>query len=154
MNGSRRISDMSNYPAGSHLSFTVLRGAVDSVSLYEITDYELDQFEQGSPSSTLLNFAIFFFSVGASFLTILLTTDSLGVYTFLVFLVITILGISISFVLFVLWYKMSSKTKDICKKIRSRVPLPSSNQSNAVPETSSTIENTEENTNNPTAQTN
>ena len=40
----------------------IKRGRVDSLSLYEITDNELDILTAGSPSSLYLNFAIFLLS--------------------------------------------------------------------------------------------
>ena len=54
---------------------TILRGKVDSLSLYEITDFELDVLEKGSPNSIYLNFSIFLLSVGFSFLAALFSTD-------------------------------------------------------------------------------
>ena len=51
----------------------IVRGQVDSLSLFEITDYELELLEQGTPNSIYLNFAIFFISVAASFFATLMT---------------------------------------------------------------------------------
>lgn len=100
----------------------ILRGAFDSLSLYEITDYELEALEEGSPSSTFLNFAIAFISIGLSFLTTLLTVKIESVYIFLVFLVLTVIGLAAAFVLFVLWRKTRSRVKDLVKKIKARAP--------------------------------
>jgi len=100
----------------------VIRGPVDSLSLYEITDHELDILEEGSPSSTFLNFAILFSSVGVSFLVALLTIAIESIYVFSVFVIVTIVGVGASVVLFVLWYRTRSKVRDLCKRIRARVP--------------------------------
>lgn len=93
---------------------------VDSLSLYEITDYELELLEQGSPSSTYFNFAIGFFSIAASFFATLITVEIPSLYVFLTFLVLTVVGAGTSAVLFVLWAKTRSRTKNLCKKIRAR----------------------------------
>lgn len=114
---------MSENQSEGAVPIRILRGSVGSLSLYEITDYELDIFEQGSPSSTLLNFAIFFSSIGLSFLMALLTVDIASIYVFTAFSIVSFLGISLSMVLFVLWRRMRSPTKDLCKKIRQRVPV-------------------------------
>lgn len=100
----------------------IVRGPVDSLSLYEITDYELELLEQGSPSSTYFNFAIFFISIGVSFLTTLLTVEIASIYIFSVFTILTVIGICAALVLFQLWRSTKSRTKDLCKKIRARVP--------------------------------
>lgn len=55
----------------------IIRGRVDSLSLYEITETELDTLERGSPYSIHLNFGVFLLTLGLSFLTSLLTTDTL-----------------------------------------------------------------------------
>ncbi len=99
----------------------IRRGRVDSLTLYEITDYELSLLEQGSPSSTFLNFSIFFFSTGLSFLVSLLTTTFADDKTFLVFSVVAGLGLSLGVVLFVLWYRTGQGVRGTCKKIRERI---------------------------------
>ncbi|KAB2900562.1 MAG: hypothetical protein F9K31_04590 [Dokdonella sp.] len=103
----------------------ILRGAFDSLSLYEITDYELESLEEGSPSSTFLNFAIAFVSIGLSFLTTLLTVKIESIYVFLIFVVLTIIGLAAALVLFVLWRKTRSRVKDLVKKIKARAPASS-----------------------------
>jgi hypothetical protein len=110
-----------NQSEGS-VQLRIIRGPLDSLSLYEITDYELEVLEQGSPSSTYLNFAIFFFSVGASFFTTLVAIKITSVFLFTIFVVITVVGFTASIVLFVLWRRTRSRVKDLVKKIKARVP--------------------------------
>ncbi len=112
---------VANQSEGS-VQLRIVRGPLDSLSLYEITDYELELLEEGSPSSTFLNFAIFFFSIGASFCTTLFTVPIASIYVFTVFVILTVVGVFASIVLFVLWRRTRSRTKDLCKKIRARVP--------------------------------
>jgi hypothetical protein len=115
---------MSTNQSEGSVELRIIRGSLNSLSLFEITDYELEIFEQGSPSSTYFNFAIFFFSVGASFLATLLTVKIDSVYIFSIFVIITVIGICASMVLFQLWRKTKSTTKELCKKIRARAPTP------------------------------
>ena len=111
-----------NAASEGSVQLRIIRGPIDSLSLYEITDYELEILEQGSPSSTYFNFAVFFISVGLSFLTTLLTVEIKSVYLFSVFTVLTVIGIFAALVLFQLWRRTKSKTRDLCIKIRARVP--------------------------------
>lgn len=98
----------------------IRRGKVDSLTLYEITDDELNILERGSPSSTYLNFSIFFISVGLSFLTSLLTADVTD-RIFSVFCIVTGIGFSIGFVLFTIWWRTAGDLDGVCKKIRERI---------------------------------
>src|SRR6185503_8405051 len=103
-----------------HVQLRIVRGAVDSLSLYEVTDHELELLEQGSPSSTFLNFAIFFFSIGISFLVTLVTVVVASLLLFIVFTIVAVVGMAASLILFVLWRQTRSRTKEMCKKIRAR----------------------------------
>jgi hypothetical protein len=114
---------MANQQPEGSIQLRIVRGAVDSLSLYEITDYELDLLEEGSPSSTYLNFAVLFVSIGLSFLTTLLTVEIPSGHVFTIFVVLAVAGIGSSAVLFVLWRGTRSRTKDLCIKIRARVPV-------------------------------
>jgi hypothetical protein len=98
----------------------VNRCSVDSITLYEITEQELELLEQGSPSSTLLNFAIFAWSVGFAFLTTLLTVKLTDKPIFIVFVVLTALGIFSGVVLLVVWARMAKSTSGVVIKIKSR----------------------------------
>ena len=110
-----------NQSEGS-VQLRILRGPVDSLSLYEITDYELEVLAEGSPSSTFLNFAIFFVSMGVSFLTTLVTTAITSLFLFTIFVVLSSVGLAASLVLFVLWRRTRSHVEAVINKIRSRVP--------------------------------
>ncbi len=113
---------MENKQSEGSVQLRIVRGAQDSLSLYEITDYELEILEQGSPSSAYLNFAIMFFTIVLSFLATLVTIDMPAGHAFTVFSVLTVFGFGSSAVLFELWRRTRSRTKDVCKKIRARVP--------------------------------
>ena len=100
----------------------VKRGKVDSLTLYEITDYELETLAIGSPSSLHLNFAIFFLSLATSFLVSLTTTTINDTKTFAVFVVITSIGFAAGAVLLAMWHFSHKSTKSIIRTIRERIP--------------------------------
>lgn len=130
-----------NHNEGS-VSLRIIRGPLDSLSLYEITDYELGVLEEGTPSSTFLNFAIFFFSVGVSFFITLATVDLPINATYVVFAILTVVGLGASAVLFVLWFRTRSKVKDLIKKIKARVPtVPVADAAEATAASSGVTEN-------------
>ena len=99
----------------------IVRGRVDSLSLYEITDHELDILEKGSPNSIYLNFSIFLLSVGASFSATLLTTEIQSDRIFDFFVIICAVGIFGGFFLLLVWYRMKSELTDVVKRIKGRI---------------------------------
>lgn len=101
----------------------IVRGQVDSLSIFEITDYELELLEQGSPNSIFLNFAVFFISIATSFFITLLTVDISSVKLFSVFVILTVIGFFAGLLLLVLWYRTRSKIRNLIKRIKARVPL-------------------------------
>lgn len=100
----------------------VIRASVESVSLFEITDYELEILEKGAPSSTYFNFAVFALSVGASFLLSITTTVIASDRLFTVYTVISVLGLAAGVFLLILWARFRSSTTAVCARIRARVP--------------------------------
>lgn len=100
---------------------TIMRGRVDSLTLYEVTDYEVDLLEKGSPNSIYLNFSIFLISLGTSFLVALLTTDIQSVKLFTIFVVITVLGLVVGIFLLILWYRTRTSMSAVVRRIRGRV---------------------------------
>ncbi|WP_425624103.1 hypothetical protein [Agrobacterium radiobacter] len=99
----------------------IKRGKVDSLTLYEITDYELDLLEKGSPSSTVFNFAIFFLSIGTSFLITILSTEIAHQRTHMYFSLAAFVGLALGTVLLTLWFRTRSELTAVCKKIRGRI---------------------------------
>lgn len=104
----------------------ILRGRVDSLSLYEVTEYELNVLEEGSPSSTLLNFAIFFISVALSFLTALLTSSPSSDRIFAVFVVLVVAGFGGGVVLLTLWWRARTRVDVVVEKIKERCVISAS----------------------------
>ena len=100
----------------------IRKGKVDSLTIYEISEGELETIERGSPNSTLLNFAIFLLSIATSFLVTLLTVDLKDKQNlFIVFTIITVVGFIIGLVLFVLWWRTKNDVDEVLKRIKERV---------------------------------
>ncbi|HEX4054117.1 MAG TPA: hypothetical protein VHX86_07620 [Tepidisphaeraceae bacterium] len=100
----------------------IQRGRIDSLSVYEVTDYELGILEHGSPSSTYLNFALPLISQAIALLIVLITQkiDSQKVFTILV--VLTVVGFVVGSLLMVIWWRTRTSVKGVIAKIRSRIP--------------------------------
>lgn len=100
----------------------IRKGKVDSLTIYEISEGELETIERGSPNSTLLNFAIFLLSIATSFLVTLLTVDLKDKQNlFIVFTIITVVGFIVGLVLFVLWWRTKNDVDEVLKRIKERV---------------------------------
>lgn len=100
----------------------IRRGKVDSLTIYEVTESELEVVERGSPSSTYLNIGIALVTLALSFLTTLLTVDlkeKQQLYT--LFTLLTIVGLIVGFILLILWWRTKNDVDDVLKDIRSRV---------------------------------
>jgi len=113
---------MSQTDSTSSSEIRVVRGKFDSLSLYEVTDNELEILEKGSPSSIYLNFAILLLSAGISFLINLLSVNIQSIKTFTVFVVFTVIGILGGIILLVIWYRQRQSMSDIIRKIKQRIP--------------------------------
>lgn len=100
----------------------IKKGKVDSLTIYEISEGELETIERGSPNSTYLNFSIFLISTATSFLVTLFTVELIEKQNlFIIFNIITIVGYIIGVFLFVLWWKTKNDVNTVLKKIKERV---------------------------------
>lgn len=100
----------------------IIRGKIESVEVYEVTESELDILEKGSPSSLLLNFSIFLISVATSFLVSLLTTSIPTDRIFTLFVTVTMIGYIAGVVLLALWFVSYKSIHKLSKEIRRRLP--------------------------------
>lgn len=100
----------------------IRRGNISSLTVFEITDYELDTLERGGPVSTYQTFGIFLLSTGLSFAVSLLTTNIESDRLFLLFTVVTFVGIVFGIMSIAVWYRERSPIREVCDRIRSRVP--------------------------------
>jgi hypothetical protein len=99
----------------------IRRARFDQLTLYEISDNELEILARGSPASTFLNFAIGLASAFVSCVTALLTT-TMGDRTFTVFVVVASVSGITAAVLFFLWNRERQSLHDVVAQIRRRLP--------------------------------
>ncbi|MCX7637780.1 MAG: hypothetical protein N2044_08055 [Cyclobacteriaceae bacterium] len=100
----------------------IKRGRVDSLSIFEIREDELNTIEKGSTTSLYLNFSIFLLSVAVSFLIALLTSDFKDkILTFTIFCVVTTVGFIIGLVLLIMWLRQKDDFKEVIENIRQRM---------------------------------
>lgn len=100
----------------------IIRGRVDSMLVYEVTENELSTLEKGNPNTIFLNFAIFLLSTASSFLIALLTTTPESERTFIVLTIITVVGYIIGVLLLILWYRGRHSVAELIRTIKSRIP--------------------------------
>lgn len=106
----------------SRMDPAIRRGRIEQLTIYEITEAELEKLEHGTPASLLLNFAIFLLSLAASFLVALLTTTISSTSLFIVFVIVTTIGFMVGLVLLALWRREHLVVTDIAECIRRRLP--------------------------------
>ena len=107
-----------SFPAGPR----IVRASLDHLTIYEISDNELDAIERGGPESLMLNFAILFISTAISFTVTLATTSIQSVYLYTAFMVVTIVSYAAALVLGGLWLRSHRSKKSILNIIRERRP--------------------------------
>ena len=103
-------------------SVEVRRGRYDSLSLYEVTEEELDILKQGTPLSLLLTIGISLFTIGISFLIALLTAEiTTKSIIFTVFISIVASSFASSLVCMCWWYSNRQSVTSVIEKIKSRM---------------------------------
>ena len=70
----------------------IRRARFDKLTIYEISDSELEILERGSPGSIYLNFTIFLLSSAISVTVTLLVTKIESDRTYMFFVVVTVVG--------------------------------------------------------------
>jgi cytochrome c biogenesis protein CcdA len=100
----------------------VKKGLVDSISIYEVSESELNILESGSPNSLYLNFFTFFLATFLSFLTTLLTiNNNVKNIIQIIFLIITIVSGFNTFIFLFLWLRGKNQFKEVIKRIKERI---------------------------------
>lgn len=100
----------------------IRHGRVEWVDVFDLKENELEIFEKGSPADIQLNFAIFLLSAAVTALCSLLTAKFDSQITTTVFIVLTIVGFLGGILLLLLWRSNHTSMKQICKRIRDRIP--------------------------------
>jgi hypothetical protein len=97
------------------------------ITIYLVSEDELRMLETGGPSSTYLNLAIFFLSVGASFLASLLLSEPKSIKRFIVVVALTVGSLIAGFVLLLVWRRSSKDATNTIQGIRARRVSPAEN---------------------------
>ena len=101
----------------------IVKGRVQSISIFEMSEIELETLERGSRSEAMLNLMISAFTTAVSFLATLLTIDLTSKpVVFTVFTVIAVIGFASGIILLVLWLRTKSDRNEVIKRIRGRIP--------------------------------
>jgi hypothetical protein len=110
-----------NEPHGPIAPYTRIRYlGMGDITIYPVTDDDLNALERGGGASTLLALWIFFASVSASFLVSLMVSAAMSLNVFIV-IVIVIVGCALSAIIaFALWKRASGDIKDTIRRIRQR----------------------------------
>jgi hypothetical protein len=114
-------SEQSHHPDQSFLP-EIRRARFERLTIYEVSEAELDILERGSPDSIYLNFAIFLLSVAISLTAALLTATIASNAIFVIFVVCTVVGYTGGLLLLVVWRKNRSSVSDCMETIRKRLP--------------------------------
>lgn len=100
----------------------IRRARFDRLTIYEVSESELDTLEKGSPDSIYLNVGIALLSAAISLTVTLLTATIASTATFVVFVVCTVVGYVVGVVLLLLWRRSRNSVSDCIKIIRGRLP--------------------------------
>jgi len=100
----------------------IRRARFDVLTIYEVSEFELDILEKGSPGSILLNLAIALFTIALSFLTTLVTVHIEATRLYVAFLVLTCLGFIAGTVLLLMWTRNRRSVRCVGQQIRKRLP--------------------------------
>jgi hypothetical protein len=109
-------------PTKSKLDPAIHRVRLDRLTIFEITEAELEALERGSPESLFLNLGIASLSFASSFFISLLTTTIEDVRTFCVFVIVTVAGFVAGITFALLWWQSRRSLRNVAAEIRRRMP--------------------------------
>ena|ERR1700741_5521248 len=97
-------------------------GPIGTLTVYHVTEQELDQLEKGGPESTYFGFSIFLLSTGIAFLISVCTATFSSERQFNIFFLVTLVGLIGGFLLLIVWLVSRRSTTRVAKAIRDRKP--------------------------------
>jgi hypothetical protein len=100
---------------------SIHRARIQSLTIYELTDSELEALLKGSPGALYLDFAVFLLSTATSFLIVLVSTDIPSSRVFSVFVVVAVVGYDLGFLLLCLWYRSRRSVTSTVQRIKTRL---------------------------------
>lgn len=102
-------------------ALTIRRGVFDQLTIHVVEEHELDTLAHGTADSVYLSFATFLLSTATAFLVSLLTTQ-VSDRTFLVFVVLVVVGYVLGALFSILWFKNRRSIPILVRRIRERLP--------------------------------
>lgn len=100
----------------------IRRARLDRLTIYEVSESELVILERGSPDSIYLNVAIALLSMAVSLTVSLASKDVKRMGTFVVLVVLLVVGYVGGIVLLLLWWRSCRFVSGCSKAIRDRLP--------------------------------
>jgi len=100
----------------------IRRGRFERLTIFEVSDTELETLERGSPDSIYLNVAIALLAIAVSLTATLVTANFKALATFTVFVVMTAVSYVGGFVLLLLWHRSRGSVWHCARTIRNRLP--------------------------------
>ena len=98
------------------------RVRLDRLTIFEITEAELDEAERGSSESLFLNFALSTISIAMSLTVTLLTTKIDSNRVFIGFMVATMVSWMSGLICLTIWIRFKRSSTSVFKRIRARLP--------------------------------
>ena len=111
----------------THLEPAIHRVPIQQLTIFDITESELETLEQGSPESIFLNLAVATLSVAISLTATLATATISDDRTYYVFVILVAIGYIAAITFGLLWFRSRKSVKCVIEEIRSRQP-PEGNQ--------------------------
>lgn len=99
----------------------IRRGRLETLTIYEVSEAELETIERGTPESVFLNFAIFLLSVAISFSVTLATVTIASDRTFQVFVIVTLVCYLGGLILLAIWGRSYRSIRRTTQTIRERL---------------------------------
>lgn len=100
----------------------IVRATLKELTIYDVSEAELESIERGGPESLYLNFAVFFVSTAISLTVTLATTDINSVRLYIGFMIVTVVSYVAFLVLGSLWIRSLRSKKNVITCIRRRRP--------------------------------
>ena len=100
----------------------IIRGRLDCLRIYDVTEQELSQLREGSPASIQLNFAIFLLSVAVTLITVLATTPPVSLPMRVTFVALAAVGLANGLLLLCVWWRRRRSVHDLVETIKKRLP--------------------------------
>ena len=113
------------------LAPAIHRVRLDKLTIFEITEAELDALERGSPESICLNMAVAVISIAASFSIALSTTEIQSLKTFCFFVIVSVIGYLAAIAFSLMWYQSRRSLVTVAQEIRRR-RVPEGDQADTV----------------------